>query len=56
MIDYFDNKNYTFLTKKYNNYLLWKFIHNAISNKKHLDPIIRHKLINLSKFVNKSID
>jgi hypothetical protein len=56
VIDYFDNFHYTFLTKKYNSYLLWKFIHNAISNKEHLDPIIRHKLIILSKLVNKSID
>jgi len=29
-MDYFDKFNYTFLTKKYNSYLLWKIIHTQI--------------------------
>jgi len=52
IMDYFDKFNYTFLTKKYNSYLLWKIIHKQIQNLEHLDPINRQKLINLSKTVN----
>lgn len=52
IMNYFDKFNYTFLTNKYNSYLLWKFIHKKINNLEHLDPIKRQKLINLSKTVN----
>jgi LAGLIDADG endonuclease len=52
IMNYFDKKDYIFLTKKYNSYLLWKFIHNKIENLEHLDPINRLKLINLSLTVN----
>jgi len=52
IMDYFDKFNYTFLTKKYNSYLLWKIIHTQIQTLEHLDPLKRHKLINLSKTVN----
>jgi hypothetical protein len=51
-MNFLDKFNYTFLTKKYNSYLLWKIIHNKIKNLEHLDPIKRQKLINLSKTVN----
>ena len=52
LINYFDKHNYTFLTKKYNSYLLWKFIHNKLENLEHLDPIKKLNLINLSLTVN----
>jgi len=52
IMDYLDKFNYTFLTKKYNSYLVWKIIHKQIKNLEHLDPINRQKLINLSKTVN----
>lgn len=53
IIDSLDKFKFTFLTKKYNSYLLWKFIYNKVENKAHLDPIQRQKLISLSKTVNK---
>lgn len=53
IIKYFDNSNYSFLTKKCTSYLLWKEIHKSISNLEHLDPVKKQKLINLSKTVNK---
>ena len=52
IMNYFDKSNYTFLTKKYNSYLIWKLLHEKIKNLEHLDPINRQKLINLSKTVN----
>lgn len=52
IMDYFDKSNFTFLSKKYNSYLVWKLIYNGIKNLEHRDPIKRHKLINLSKTVN----
>ena len=52
IINYFEKKDYTFLTKKYNSFLAWKFIQNKIENLEHLDPIKRQKLINLSLTVN----
>ena len=54
IINYFDSLNFTFLTKKAASYLLWKEIRNSISQKRHLDPLQRQKLISLSKTVNKS--
>ena len=54
IINYFDSLNFTFLTKKAASYLLWKQIRNSISQKRHLDPLQRQKLISLSKTVNKS--
>lgn len=54
IINYFDSLNLTFLTKKATSYLLWKEIRNSISQKRHLDPLQRQKLISLSKTVNKS--
>lgn len=53
IINYFDSLNFTFLTKKAASYLLWKQIRNSISQKEHLDPVQRQKLISLSKTVNK---
>lgn len=50
IMNYFDN--YSFLTKKYNSYLIWKIIHKKIQNNEHLDRVERQKLINLSKTVN----
>lgn len=52
IMNYFDKKDYNFLTKKYNSFLLWKYIHNKIENLEHLDPINKHNLINLSLTVN----
>jgi len=52
IMNYFDKNNYTFLTKKYNSYFLWKLIHNKIENLEHLDPIKKLNLINLSLTVN----
>lgn len=56
IMDFFDKFNFTFLTKKYNSYLLWKLIHKKIQNQEHLDPIKRQKLISLSKTVNSYSD
>jgi len=53
LINFFDKSEFTFLTKKYNSYLLWKVISDRIENGEHLDKIKRQKLINLSKSVNK---
>ena len=53
IINYFDNLNFTLLTKKASSYLLWKQIRNSINQKEHLDPIQKQKLISLSKTVNK---
>ena len=53
IINYFDNSNFTLLTKKASSYLLWKQIRNSINQKEHLDPIQKQKLISLSKTVNK---
>jgi hypothetical protein len=53
LMKYFDTSKYSFLTKKSTSYLLWKEIHNSISNLEHLDPVKKQKLINLSKTVNK---
>jgi len=53
IINYFESCNFTFLTKKASSYLLWKQIRNSISQKEHLDPVQRQKLISLSKTVNK---
>ena len=52
LINYFDNSNFTFLTKKATSYLIWKQIHNSINHKEHLDLIQKQKLISLSKTVN----
>lgn len=53
ILNYFESCNFTFLTKKASSYLLWKQIRNSISQKEHLDPVQRQKLISLSKTVNK---
>jgi hypothetical protein len=53
LINYFDSFKFTFFTKKATSYLLWKQIRNSISEKEHLDPVLRQKLISLSKTVNK---
>lgn len=53
LMKYFDNSSYSFLTKKFTSYLLWKEIHKSISNLEHLDPVKKQKLISLSKTVNK---
>ena len=53
IIKYFDTSKYRFFSKKSTNYLLWKEIHNSISNLEYLDPVKKQKLINLSKSVNK---
>ena len=52
LIEYFDKFEYTFLTKKYNSYIVWKILHAKLINKEHLNPLSREKLINLSKTVN----
>lgn len=52
LINYFDNPNFTFLTKKATSYLIWKQIHNSINHKEHLDLVQKQKLISLSKTVN----
>ena len=52
LINYFDKINFTFLTKKATSYLLWKKIRDSISQKEHLDPVQKPKLISLSKTVN----
>lgn len=52
LINYFDSFKFTFFTKKATSYLLWKQIRNSISEKEHLDPVLRQKLISLSKTVN----
>jgi hypothetical protein len=48
--DYFDN--YSLKTKKLISYLLWKEIHKHITNKDHLDPELRIKLIEMATKVN----
>lgn len=48
--DYFDN--YPLKTKKLTSYLLWKEIHKHITNKDHLDPELRIKLIEMATKVN----
>lgn len=53
IIDFFDKSKFTFLTKKYNSYLIWKIIFKKIKNLEHLDTVKRQKLISLSKTVNK---
>lgn len=53
LINYVENLNFTFLTKKASSYLLWKQIRNSINQKEHLDPVQKQKLISLSKTVNK---
>ena len=53
LINYFDKFEYSFFTKKASSYLLWKQIRYFISQKEHLNPVQRQKLISLSKTVNK---
>ena len=53
LINYFDKFEYSFFTKKATSYLLWKQIRHSISQKEHLNPVQRQKLISLSKTVNK---
>lgn len=53
IINYFDNCNYTFLTKKASSFVLWKNIINSICKKEHLYPVQKLKLISLSKTINK---
>ena len=48
--DYFDN--YPLKTKKLTSYLLWKEIHKHITNKDHLNPEFRAKLIEMAANVN----
>lgn len=48
--DYFDN--YPLKTKKLKSYLLWKEIHKHITNKNHLNPEFRIKLIEMASKVN----
>lgn len=48
--DYFNN--YPLKTKKFTSYLLWKEIHKHITNKDHLDPELRIKLIEMATKVN----
>lgn len=48
--NYFDN--HPLKTKKLTSYLLWKEIHNYISNKDHLKPDLRIKLIEMATKVN----
>ena len=52
LIEYFDKFELTFLSKKYNSYILWKILHEKIVNKEHIDPLKREKLLVLSKTVN----
>lgn len=52
LIDYLDKFKYTFVTKKYNSYLIWKILHKKLSNKEHLDVVERQKLVNLAQTVN----
>jgi len=51
-IKYLDSVEFTLLTKKASSYLLWKQIRYSISKKEHLNPVLRQKLISLSKTVN----
>jgi len=51
-IKYLDSVEFTLLTKKASSYLLWKQIRYSISQKEHLNPVLRQKLISLSKTVN----
>lgn len=53
ILDYFDKSKYTFLTKKFTSYLIWKQIHTSLSKLEHLDPVIKQKLVSLCKTVNK---
>jgi hypothetical protein len=48
--DYFDK--YPLKTKKFTSYNLWKEIHKCISNKDHLNPELRIKLIEMAAKVN----
>jgi len=50
--DYFDK--YPLKTKKLTSYNLWKEIHKCISNKDHLNPELRIKLIEMAAKVNSS--
>jgi LAGLIDADG DNA endonuclease family protein len=50
--DYFDK--YPLKTKKLTSYNLWKEIHKCISNKDHLNPELRIKLIEIAAKVNSS--
>jgi hypothetical protein len=51
-IKYLDSVEFTLLTKKASSYLLWKQIRYSISQKEHLNSVLRQKLISLSKTVN----
>jgi hypothetical protein len=53
-IKYLDSVEFTLLTKKASSYLLWEQIRYSISKKEHLKPVLRQKLISLSKTVNSS--
>jgi hypothetical protein len=53
IINYIENLNFPLLTKKASSYLLWKQVRNSITQKDHLDPIQRQKLISLAKTINK---
>ncbi len=48
--DYFDKNSLK--TKKFTSYLFWKEIHQHITNKNHLDPELRNKLIEMAAKVN----
>lgn len=47
---YFDK--YELRSKKINSYQLWKEIHGRITNKQHLDPKLRHLLIEMASEIN----
>lgn len=53
IINYIENLNFPLLTKKASSYLLWKQVRNSITQKDHLDPVQRQKLISLAKTINK---
>ena len=50
LYEYFDN--YPLKTKKLTSYLLWKEIHKHITNKDHLKPDLRFKLIEKASKIN----
>jgi len=53
LINSLDSMESTLRTNKASSYLLWKQIRHSISQKDHLDPVLRQKLKSLSKTVNK---
>lgn len=52
-VNFLDSTEFELLTRKASSYSLWKEVRYSISKNQHLNPVLRQKLISLSKTINK---